>query len=120
MKSEATAQSSRYADLGQNYPSTFRPLNYAPVKAAGSHEQWAGKVVEDLFGPITADDYEQANGLWKVLGRTPGQQENFIKNVSGAIAGAVPEVRSATYEMFSKVNPALGGAIMKATEKIAA
>ncbi|KAF4492856.1 Catalase [Colletotrichum fructicola Nara gc5] len=103
-----------------NYPSTFRPLNYAPVKAASPHEQWAGKVVEDLFGPITDQDYEQANGLWNVLGRTPGQQENFVKNISGALAGAIPEVRSRTYEMFSKVNPTLGGAIMKATEKIAA
>ncbi|KAF4823954.1 Peroxisomal catalase [Colletotrichum tropicale] len=103
-----------------NYPSSFRPINYVPVKAAGSHEQWTGKVVEDLFGPITADDYEQANGLWKVLGRTPGQQENFVKNISGALSGAVPEVRSRTYEMFSKVNTELGGAIMKATEKLAA
>ncbi|KAF9877300.1 peroxisomal catalase [Colletotrichum karsti] len=102
-----------------NYPSTFRPLNYKAVKASNPHEQWAGKVVEDLFGPVTEQDYEQANGLWKVLGRQEGQQANFIKNVSGALAGAVPEVRAKAYEMFSRVNTELGGAIMKETEKIA-
>lgn len=103
----------------QNYPSTFRPLAYKAVKAANPHEQWAGKVVEDLFGPVTAQDYEQATGLWKVLGRQEGQQANYIKNVSGALAGAHPEVRARAYEMFSKVDTELGGAIMKETEKIA-
>ncbi|GJC86694.1 peroxisomal catalase [Colletotrichum liriopes] len=97
-----------------NYASTFRPLTYKPVKA------WAGEVVTDLFGPVKPEDYEQALGLWKVLGRQEGQQKNFIANVSGALAGAHPDVRARTYEMFSRVTPELGAAIMKEAEKIAA
>ncbi|TDZ37126.1 Catalase [Colletotrichum spinosum] len=102
-----------------NYPSSFRPLNYKPVKAAGAHEQWAGKVVEDLFGPVTAQDYEQAAGLWAVLGRQDGQQRNFVLNVSGALAGARADVRARVYDMFSKVDAGLGAAIETETEAVA-
>ncbi|KAK1671491.1 catalase [Colletotrichum godetiae] len=103
-----------------NYSSTFQPLTYKAVKAVNTpHEQWAGAVVTDLFGPVKPEDYEQALGLWKVLGRQEGQQKNFVSNVSGALSGAHPEVRSRAYEMFSRVTPELGAAIMKETEKIA-
>ncbi|KAK2050654.1 catalase [Colletotrichum somersetense] len=104
-----------------NYASSFRPLDYKPVKAVNTpHEKWAGEVVTDLFGPVKPEDYEQALGLWRVLGRQPGQQENFVSNVSGALADARADVRARTYEMFSRVTPELGAAIEKATEKIAA
>ncbi|KAK2058096.1 catalase [Colletotrichum caudatum] len=103
-----------------NYASSSRPLDYKPVKAVNTpHERWAGEVVTDLFGPVKPEDYEQALGLWRVLGRQPGQQENFVSNVSGALAGARADVRARTYEMFSRVTPELGAAIEKATEKIA-
>ncbi|OLN81570.1 Peroxisomal catalase [Colletotrichum chlorophyti] len=103
-----------------NYASTFRPLSYKPVKAVNTpHEKWSGEVVTDLFGPVKPEDYEQALGLWKVLGRQEGQQKNFVHNVSGALAGARADVRARTYEMFSRVTPELGEAIKKETEKIA-
>lgn len=98
-----------------NYPSTFRPLTYQPVKASQEHEKWTGAVVAEQY-PVTSEDYVQANGLWQVLGRTPGQQENFVSNISGHICGAEERVRKATYEMFRRVNADLGARIQSATE----
>ncbi|KAI0416746.1 catalase [Xylaria grammica] len=99
-----------------NYPSTARPLTYKPE--AKGHEAWAGEVVSELFGEVKPEDYEQANGLWKVLGRTKGQQANFVHNVAGHLSGARQEVRRRTYEMFSRVDKDLGQAITTETEKI--
>ncbi|KFY11051.1 hypothetical protein V491_07355, partial [Pseudogymnoascus sp. VKM F-3775] len=65
-------------------------------------------------------DYVQAKGLWDVLGRTEGQQANFIGNVSGHLSAAREDTRARTYEMFSRVDKALGDAIKAATEKNAA
>lgn len=98
-----------------NYPSTFRPLTYKSVKASQEHEKWTGAVVSELF-PVTADDYVQANGLWQVLGRQPGQQENFVGNVAGHLSSAHPRVRKQTYDMFRRVNADLGARLEKATE----
>lgn len=67
--------------------------------------------------PVTDEDFVQANGLWKVLGRQPGQQENFVGNVAGHLCNAHPRVRQATYGMFRRVNADLGERIEKATEK---
>jgi catalase len=63
---------------------------------------------------------EQATGLWKVLGRQPGQQENFINNVAGHLAAAHVDTRKRTYDMFARVAPELGRAIAEAAEKQAA
>lgn len=63
---------------------------------------------------------EQATGLWKVLGRQPGQQENLINNVAGHLAAAQVDTRRRTYDMFMRVAPELGKAIQEATEKQAA
>lgn len=70
-----------------------------------------------MFGELTPGDYSQANGLWGVLGRTPGQQDNFVGNVSGHLCNAHVDTRSRTYDMFSKVNAELGRRIREATEK---
>jgi catalase len=99
-----------------NYPSTFRPLQYKPVKNQ-EHEKWAGAVVTEQL-PVTDEDYVQANGLWQVLGKQPGQQDNFVGNVSGHLSNAHARVRQATYGMFRRVNADLGQRIEKATEKI--
>ncbi|KAJ2995159.1 hypothetical protein NUW58_g1354 [Xylaria curta] len=99
-----------------NYPSTSRPLTYKTTTSA--HEKWAGEVVTGLFGEIKPEDYEQANGLWKILGRTKGQQANFIHNVASHLSGARQDVRRRTYDMFSRVNKELGQAISTETEKI--
>ncbi|KAJ6013758.1 hypothetical protein N7540_008349 [Penicillium herquei] len=98
-----------------NYPSTFRPLAYKPVKASQEHEKWTGAVLAEQM-PVTDEDYVQANGLWQVLGRQSGQQENLVKNISGHLCGAHERVRKQTYEMFRRVNKCLGARIEEATE----
>ena len=98
-----------------NYPSTFRALKYKPVKASQEHEKWVGAAVADN-APVTDEDFVQANGLWQVLGRQPGQQDNFVANVSGHLSGAHARVRRQTYGMFGRVNSTLGRRIEEATE----
>ena len=61
----------------------------------------------------------QPNGLWEVLGRTPGQQENFVNNVAGHLSAAKEPTRKRTYEMFTRINKDLGARIEKATEPLA-
>ena len=68
---------------------------------------------------VIPEDYVQAKGLWDVLGKQPGQQANFIGNVSGHLCAAKDDTRKRTYEMFSKVDPELGAKIAEATEKLA-
>jgi len=99
-----------------NYPSPLKPNVYKDVDVNQTHETWVGKAVYSLQ-PVTDEDYVQANGLWEVLGRTPGQQENFVHNVASHLFAAVKEVRERTYDMFGKVNPTLGQRIKEATEE---
>lgn len=99
-----------------NYPSTFRSLEYRPVKASQEHEKWAGAVLSKQI-PVTDEDYVQANGLWQVLGRTEGQQDNFVHNVAVHLCNAQEKVRQRTYGMFARVNADLGKRIEKATEE---
>lgn len=100
-----------------NYPSTYRGLTYQAVKPTNPHEKWSGAAITALFGDVVDDDYVQAKGLWDVLGRTPGQQDNFVHNVAVHLCGAHVETRERTYGMFSRVDPALGAAIRRSTEK---
>lgn len=99
-----------------NYQSSFRPITYKPVVSHDKHEEWTGAAVNFAFR-VTDADYEQANGLWNVLGRTAGQQDNFVHNVSVHLCGARQEVREKTYGMFSKVNEELGRRIREKTEE---
>lgn len=98
-----------------NYPSTLQPNIYKPVDVYQQHETWVGQAVYDLQ-PVTDEDYVQANGLWEVLGRTPGQQDNFVYNVSSHLFAAQQTVRERTYGMFAKVNANLGQRIRESTE----
>lgn len=100
-----------------NYPSPYRQLTYRPVKPASAHESWSGEAASSLFADVTDDDYVQPNALWEVLGRTPGQQDNFVSNVAGHLSAARKETRERTYGMFDRVNPKLGAAIREQTEK---
>ncbi|QVM09042.1 peroxisomal catalase A [Coccidioides posadasii str. Silveira] len=100
-----------------NYPSSFRRLQFNAVKASQEHEKWAGAVLAKQI-PVTDEDYVQANGLWNVLGRQPGQQDNFVHNVSVHLCNAQETVRKRTYGMFSRVNKDLGARIEKATEAL--
>ena len=99
-----------------NYPSTYRHLTYKPVKPSQEHEKWAGAAVAQQI-PVTDEDYEQPAMLWAVLGRTPGQQDNFVSNVAGHLCSAKEPVRRRTYGMFRRINADLGSRIETATEK---
>jgi len=68
---------------------------------------------------VVDDDFVQATGLWGVLGRTEGQQENFVYNVSSHLFAAKKEVRERTYKMFAKVDENLGARLEEASERAA-
>ncbi|KAL1976864.1 hypothetical protein VTN31DRAFT_3146 [Thermomyces dupontii] len=101
-----------------NYPSSFRKLEYKRVPTSDDHEKWVGSVVTRQL-PVTDEDFVQPNWLWQVLGRQPGQQDNFVKNVSVHLCNAHEEVRKRTYGMFYRINKDLGARIEKATEALA-
>jgi catalase len=101
-----------------NYPSSYRNLTYKTVSPTNDHEKWAGAAVSFL-SEVTDEDYVQANGLWEVLGKQPGQQDNYVNNVAGHLSAAKEDTRKRTYEMFTKVNPTLGKRIEEETEKLA-
>lgn len=67
---------------------------------------------------VTSEDFVQPRALWNVLGKTPGQQENFVSNVSGHLCDANEKVRNQTYGYFSNVDKDLGRRIKEATEAI--
>ncbi|RFU33938.1 hypothetical protein B7463_g2416, partial [Scytalidium lignicola] len=102
-----------------SYPSSYRQLSYKPVKYTNDHEKWVGNAVTFLW-EVTDEDYVQAKGLWDVLGRTPGQQDNFVHNVAVHLCSAKADTRQRTYAMFTKVDPNLGKRINTETEKLAA
>jgi catalase len=101
-----------------NYPSSYRNLTYAqvPPPMPDTHQKWEREAVLHL-NEVTPEDYIQPKGLWEVLGRTPGQQDNFVKNVSVHLCSAQEDTRKRTYDMFTKVDPELGARIRDATEK---
>ncbi|KAH8195808.1 hypothetical protein TruAng_010021 [Truncatella angustata] len=101
-----------------NYPSSSRPLIYSSVsEQSRAHERWTGQVVSDVFSEVKPKDFEQANGLWRVLAKTTGQQANFVQNVAGHLCNAQKSIRERTYGMFSRVNSDLGRLIRVETEK---
>ena len=93
-------------------------MTFKPVKPSQEHEKWAGAAVAQQI-PVSDEDFIQPNGLWEVLGRTPGQQENFVKNVAGHLCAAKEPTRRRTYDMFRRVNNVLGAKIEQETEKLA-
>lgn len=101
-----------------NYPSSYRGLTYKPVKVTNEHEKWAGAAVSFL-SEVTPEDYVQAKGLWEVLGKQSGQQDNFVNNVAGHLSAAKEDTRKRTYEMFGRVDKELGSRIATETEKLA-
>jgi len=100
-----------------NYPSSLQPpAKYDTKFDYSNHEQWAGEAVT-MVSEVSDDDYAQALGLWKVLGKQPGQQQNLIYNVAVNLCNAKSEIRKRTYQMFGKVDKSLGQQIQKETEK---
>ena len=100
-----------------NYPSSFVPLA-APRAFAPTQELWSGAATNFRSG-VTDEDYVQPRALWEVLGRTEGQQEHFVYNVSSHLKDADVRVRQAAYAMFAKVDEGLGERVKIATERAA-
>lgn len=103
-----------------NYPSSYQPLTYTQASNwSESHEKWVGHVT-NFHWPASeeAGDFKQAGELWKVLGKQPGQQDNFVYNVSVHLQGAKPDTQDRTFEMFNKINKDLGTRIRDATLKL--
>lgn len=75
----------------------FAPKTTSPIT---EHEKWVGEVCSFV---TTSDekDYEQATGLWKVIGREPGHQDRFVENVAGSVRKVKSkELREDVYGMF--------------------
>jgi catalase len=77
--------------------STLRPMTYKSANT--THDEWIG-VVAPYTSEITDDDFVQPRGMWKVLGKQPGQQSNFAKNVSDHLHLALPEVQAETVSEY--------------------
>jgi catalase len=101
-----------------NYPSSYRNMTYKHVKPTNDHEKWAGAAVSYL-SEVVPEDFVQAKGLWDVLGRQEGQQDNFVHNVAVHLSAAKEDIRKRTYEMFGKVDKELGARVAKETEELA-
>ncbi|ETI23416.1 hypothetical protein G647_05218 [Cladophialophora carrionii CBS 160.54] len=117
------AMSVAYQNYGAhpNYPSPLKPNTYLPVDQPidAAHETWIGQAVHNLQ-PVTDEDFVQPNMLWEVLGKTEGQQEHLVHNISVHLFAAVKEVRERTYGMFDRVNKDLGARVRSETEKVRA
>ncbi|EPX70420.1 catalase [Schizosaccharomyces octosporus yFS286] len=102
-----------------NYPSSLQPLAKEYHEPNEKHEKWVGQVTYHM-DEVTDIDFEQPRAFWeRVLGKQPGQQDNFVNNVAGHLSGAVPEVRERQYKVFSRVHVDLGQRVREATEKVA-
>lgn len=96
--------------IGSNYGgdpnyvnSSLRPVTFkgrVGAKGYNQHEQWVGEV-SGFSSEVTDDDFVQAKGLWDVLGRTEGQQDNFVHNVAVNLKGAIPDVQTETFSKLS-------------------
>jgi catalase len=69
--------------------STLRPLKYGP--ATVGHDHWVGKVTA-FTSEVTDEDFVQPRAMWEMFGRT-GQQETVVKNISGHLKLAIPELQ---------------------------
>lgn len=80
--------------------STLRPVKLG--KAEIAHDQWVGRVAA-YTSEVTDEDFVQPRGMWKVFDKT-GQQDNFVKNVSGHLKGARADVQDEAVKVFGKVD----------------
>ncbi|GES64573.1 putative catalase [Aspergillus terreus] len=115
---------SNYGDEPNYVGSSLQPSTFAkasngagPVSSTiTEHEEWIGKVCSYASG-VEDKDYEQAAGLWKVLGREEGHQDRFVGNVASNVRQVKQaQLRKRVYEMFSRVDRDLGKRIEKETE----
>lgn len=69
--------------------STLRPMNYGPATVA--HDHWVGNVTA-FTSEVTDEDFVQPRAMWEMFGKT-GQQKTVVKNISGHLKLAIPEVQ---------------------------
>ncbi|KAL1904093.1 catalase A [Sporothrix stenoceras] len=97
------------------HPTTFKTAKQGQTMSTlTEHEKWAGEVSSFTteFGP---QDFEQAAGLWAVLGRDPGHQDRFIGNIADHLSSVTHlRLRARVYDKD------LGARIEKATEALIA
>ena len=100
----ASLYSPNYGSDPNYVGSSLRPLKHLNLNP--QHEEWVGDVTS-FASDVTDEDFVQARSLWDVLGRTPGQQDNFITNLSGHLKAAKPEIQSQTIgkELYVRFNP---------------
>jgi catalase len=90
--------------------SSFRPIKSGPGDVA--HDEWVGKV--SLWtSEVTDEDFEQPRELWALFKKW-GADDDFIKNLSGHVAKALPQVQKETIKMFAKVDKEIGERLEKA------
>lgn len=108
------------------------------VSTLTEHEKWVGQVSNFQYG-LYEDDFVQARGLWKVIGKEEGHQERFFGNVAVHLGQVWSDkLRGRVYgkllsldcfglvwvmvlmnvELFSMVDPGLGEGVKKATEEV--
>ncbi|EKG21351.1 Catalase, partial [Macrophomina phaseolina MS6] len=85
--------------------SSFRPVRYGPKDVA--HDEWVGRVTA-YSSEVTDNDFVQARDLWRIMGEEEGQQDNFLRNLSGHVGKASLSVQNETVKMFGKVDRDLG------------
>lgn len=105
-----------------NYLSTLEnPVEYKTqdnFNYQSNQERWAGPATPfhwEVGGDI---DYAQARDLYRVLGKTPGQQQHLAHNISVHVKNAVPIIQDRVIAAFSKVDQGLGDAIKAETLKL--
>ncbi|KAJ4182989.1 catalase A [Fusarium falciforme] len=129
-----------YGDDPNYIGSMLKPITFRTTAAGGTisptftnHEKWVGEV-SNFTTTVGPEDFEQAIGLWKVLGRDKGHQERFIDNVADNVANVKNDkLRSMVYgksrshvlmivfsliDLFSRVDSDLGARIREAVELI--
>jgi catalase len=58
----------------------------------GNHDEWVWGKVESYASEMVDADYEQARGMWALLGKAQ-EQDVFISNVAGHLGSASKEVQ---------------------------
>ncbi|KAL1409259.1 catalase A [Vanrija albida] len=99
--------------------SSLVPVQFdSKIGASGysiGHDEVISGRVAGYASEVTDDDFEQARGMWHVLGKQgPEEQNDFVVNVVDSLQGVVPSLQTGAIAMFKRVEPALGKAIADA------
>jgi catalase len=81
--------------------STMKAVKFLPTIETQTHENWAGSL-SAFTTQVSEDDFVQPAALWEIYGKT-GQQDNFIKNLSGSLKGVEPHVQKETIGKLSYI-----------------